>query len=574
MFIRQKKSSGHAYLQIVENRREDGKVRQRVLLTLGREDELRSSGHLDALLASGSRFSEKMLLLSAFKEGRLEAVAKRHTGAALVFGKLWAQTGCEAVVKRALEGRQFGFDAERALFTTVLHRLCDPGSDRACERWMQDYAIAGADGLALQHFYRAMAWLGEPLPDEEQDGASLALFAGKARRKAPLPSGPFAPRCAKDLIEEDLFTRRRTLFSSLSLCFFDTTSIYFEGEGGETIGRRGHSKDHRPDLRQMVVGAVLDAEGRPVCCEMWPGNTTDVKSLLPIVKRLRERFGITQVCIVSDRGMISDETVRTLDAMDPPVRYILGARMRAVKEVGDQVLSPGSSPGSGRFQVLHGGREHSKDPSPLKVKEVWVGERRYVVCLNDEQARKDAHDREAILAALGDQLEKGAKSLVGNKGYRKYLKAERDSFAIDPKKVKEEERYDGKWVLLTNTDLPPAEVALQYKQLWTVETLFRSVKSLLQTRPIYHKCDETIRGHVFCSFLALVLRKALQEKIESKGWLLEWAAVIHDLKEVEEAELEQDGKRFLLRLHNHGCAGKVFQAAGVAMPATLQQALP
>jgi len=144
MFIREKRSGGHAYLQIVENRREDGKVRQRVLLTLGREDELRSSGHLDALLTSGSRFSEKLLLLSAFKEGRLESSAKRHAGPALVFGRLWAETGCEAAVKRALEGRQFGFDAERALFTTVLHRLCDPGSDRACERWMQDYAIAGA----------------------------------------------------------------------------------------------------------------------------------------------------------------------------------------------------------------------------------------------------------------------------------------------------------------------------------------------------------------------------------------------------------------------------------------------
>jgi len=577
MFIRQKKSGGHKYLQIAENRREDGKVRQRVLLTLGREDELRSSGHLDGLLASGSRFSEKMLLLSALKEGRVEAGAKRHTGPSLVFGRLWAEAGCEAAVKRALKGRRFGFGVERAIFATVLHRLCDPGSDRACERWMHDYAIPGADGLDLQHFYRAMAWLGEPLPDSDQDGASLALFAGKARRKAPLPSGPFSPRCAKDLIEEDLFTRRRTLFSSLSLCFFDTTSIYFEGEGGETIGRRGHSKDHRPDLKQMVVGAVLDAEGRPVCCEMWPGNTTDVKSLLPIVKRLRERFGITQLCIVSDRGMISDETVRTLDAMDPPVRYILGARMRAVKEVGQDVLSPGSSPGSGRFQVLHGGRENAKDPSPLKVKEVFVGDRRYVVCLNEEQARKDALDREAILASLHDQLKKGAKSLVGNKGYRKYLKADKDSFTIDAAKAAGEARYDGKWVLRTNTDpagLPAAEVALQYKQLWMVEALFRSAKSLLQTRPIYHKRDETIRGHVFCSFLALVLRKALQEKIEAKGWTLEWADVIHDLKEVEEAEIGQDGKRFLLRLDNHGCAGKVFQSAGVAMPATLQQAGP
>ncbi len=552
MFIRRKKSGGHGYLQIVENRWKDGKVRQRVLLTLGREDGLRSRGHLDALLVSGSRFSDKMLLLSALQEGRLGASTKRHTGPALVFGRLWAQTGCEAVVKQALEGRRFGFSVERALFTAVLHRLCDPGSDRACERWMQDYAIPGVGGLDLQHFYRAMAWLGEPLPGSGQEGAT-----------------PFSPRCTKDLIEEALFERRRVLFSSLSLCFFDTTSIYFEGEGGESIGQYGHSKDHRPDLRQMVVGAVLDGEGHPVCCEMWPGNTTDVKSLLPIVKRLREHFGITEVCIVSDRGMISEKTLCELQAMKPPVRFILGARMRAVKEVGEEVLSR-----AGRFQVLNGEREDSKDPSPLKVKEVWVEKRRYVVCLNEEQARKDAHDRQAILAALEDQLKRGAKSLVGNKGYRKYLKAEKDTFMIDAAKVVAEARYDGKWVLRTNTDLPAAEVALQYKQLWMVEALFRSVKSLLQTRPIYHKCDETIRGHVFCSFLALVLRKALQEKIEAKGWALEWTHVIHDLDEVQEAELEQDGKRFLLRLENHGCAGKVFQAAGVAMPATLQIAGP
>ena len=213
----------------------------------------------------------------------------------------------------------------------------------------------------------------------------------------------------------------------------------------------------------------------------------------------------------------------------------------------------------------------AKDPSPLKVKEVKVGETRYVVCLNGEQAREDALGREAILASLKDQLKKGAKSLVGNKGYRKYLKATKDSFAIDAAKAAGEARFDGKWALRTNTDLPAAEVALQYKQLWMVETLFRSAKSVLQTRPIYHKCDETIRGHVFCSFLALVLRKALQDKIAARGETLEWAHVIHDLKEVEEAEIGQDGKRFLMRLDNGGCAGKVFQAAGAAMPATLRQ---
>ena len=153
----------------------------------------------------------------------------------------------------------------------------------------------------------------------------------------------------------------------------------------------------------------------------------------------------------------------------------------------------------------------------LKVKEVRVEDRRYVVCLNDDEARKDAADRKAIVAALREQLRNGDKSLVGNKGYRRYLARRGRITSIDEAKIKEEARYDGKWVLRTNTDLDAAEVALQYKQLWMVEDWFRSCKSMLQTRPIYHKRDETIRGHVFCSFLALVLRQELQSRLEERG---------------------------------------------------------
>ncbi len=121
-----------------------------------------------------------------------------------------------------------------------------------------------------------------------------------------------------------------------------------------------------------------------------------------------------------------------------------------------------------------------------------------------------------MLASLRDALGKGDKSLVGNKGYRKYLRAGGKQFAVDEDKIQEEARYDGKWVLTTNTDLPAREVALKYKQLWMVEDVFRSMKSLLDTRPIYHKCDETIRGHVFCSFLALLLRKELEDRVARK----------------------------------------------------------
>jgi transposase len=550
MFFRTKTSGSRSYLQIAENRWIDGRPKQRVIATLGRLDQLQQNGQLDALLASGARLAQSVLLLSAHSKGQVPTITTRRIGPALIFERLWQQTGCRHVVEQLLKGRRFEFDLERAVFLTVLHRLFASGSDRAANKWRTDYQIEGCDDLELHHLYRAMAWLGEELSKDQQKDKT-----------------PFAPRCIKDRIEEDVFGHRRDLFSGLQLVFFDTTSIYFEGQGGQDIGQRGFSKDHRPDLYQMVVGAVLDGQGRPICCELWPGNTTDVKTLIPVVDRLRSRFGIGRVCIVADRGMISQETLAALEQPGRGWQYILGARMRSQNEVKDEVLSR-----AGRYRVVHPARIESEDPSPLKVKEVWVDDRRYVVCLNEDEARKDAADREAIVAALREQLRKGDKSLVGNKGYRRYLSGDDSShFEIAEAKLAEDARYDGKWVLRTNTELDTAEVALQYKRLWMVEHWFRSCKSLLQTRPIYHKRDETIRGHVFCSFLALVLRQELQARLKERGHELEWADVISDLDRLQRVEVEQEGKRFLLRSEAQGTIGKVFQAVGVSLPPTVQQ---
>jgi Transposase DDE domain len=551
MFFRTKTSGPRTYLQVVENRWEKGRSRQRVVATLGRLDQLQQSGQLDALLASGARLARSVLILSEHAQGKLPTISVRHIGPALVFQRLWQVTGCQQVIHQLLKGRRFEFAIERAVFLTVLHRLFDPGSDRAADKWKDDYEIEGCKDLQLHHLYRAMGWLGEELSPKEQADQT-----------------PFAPRCNKDLIEEALFVRRRDLFTELQLVFFDTTSIYFEGQGGETIGQRGHSKDHRPDLKQMIIGAVLDGQGRPICCELWPGNTTDVTTLIPVVDRLRSRFGVTKVCIVADRGMISTETIEELEQPQRAWQYILGARMRSQNEVKEEVLAR-----AGRYRVVHRERQTSDDPAPLKVKEVQVEGRRYVVCLNEDEARKDAADREAIVASLREKLRTGEKSLVGNKGYRRYLSSTgADHFQIDEAKIKEEARYDGKWVLRTNTELDAAEVALQYKRLWMVEAWFRSSKSLLQTRPIYHKCDETIRGHVFCSFLALVLRQELEVRLAKDGHEFEWADVIQDLDRLQMVEVEQDGKRFLLRSEVQRTCGIVFRAAGVAVPPTVQQA--
>lgn len=542
MFFRLKRADTREYLQIVHNRREKGKVKQEVIATVGRLDVLKESGALDGLLRSGIKFSEKLALLDAHKKGEAIATEDRKIGLSLIFDRLWKETGIRATIEEVCAGRKFRFSIERAIYLTVLHRLSVSGSDRAAEKWGEGHRIEGAEGLDLHHLYRAMGWLGEALLEEEQKGAT-----------------PYAQRCTKDKIEEGIYQRRRDLFEDLSLVFFDTTSIYFEGNGGEEIGAYGHSKDHRPDLKQMVVGMIIDSSGRPLCCELWPGNTTDVKTLLPVIDRLRMRFGIEKVCIVADRGMISEETLRELQLRG--VQYILGVRMRRQKEVSREVLGRG-----GRYEEVYPNGKHSKAPSPLKVKEVIVGEKRYIVCVNEDQAKKDSGDREAIIAALRDKLKQGDKSLVGNKGYRKYLKSAGAAFEIDEAKIKEDARYDGKWVLTTTTDLSARGVALQYKQLWMVEQVFRSMKTTLTTRPIYHKCDDTIRGHVFCSFLSLLLIKELQDRLSDKGWRIEWDDLINDLEDLKEIRIQTSDKDVLLRSELKGDTGKVFQAAGMAVP--------
>jgi len=549
LFVRAQTNGSRTYLLIVDNQWVDGKVKQRVLHRLGRLDELLASGQLDSLIQSLGRFSEKLAVLGSHARGDSITTRTTKVGPSLIFQRLWQACSIDNVLTVLLEGRRFEFPVERAIFLTVLHRLFAPGSDRAAEKWKDDYSIEGLDNdhLDLHHLYRAMAWLGEVLPKDQQDGAT-----------------PFAPRTNKDLVEEALFAHRRDLFTHLDIVFFDTTSIYFQGEGGATIGQRGHSKDHRPDLKQMVVGMVVDQKGNPICSELWPGNTADVSSLVPVVERLKSRFGIGSVCIVADRGMISSKTLAEVEKRG--WSYILGVRMRSSTEA-KAVLAR-----AGRYAQVHPKSEDRNDPSPLQVKEVWVEDlRRYLVCLNEDQAKKDRFDREAVVASLRDALGKGDKSLVGNKGYRKFLDAGGKQFAVDEEKIKEEERYDGKWVLTTNTNLAASEVAIKYKQLWMVEDIFRSMKSLLDTRPIFHKCDETIRGHVFCSFLALLLRKQLEERLARKKWKLEWADVIRDLDNLVEMEVTIRDKRYIFRGQSSGVTGKVFQACGVALPPTLRQ---
>ena len=251
----------------------------------------------------------------------------------------------------------------------------------------------------------------------------------------------------------------------------------------------------------MILGLVVDGRGRPICTEMWPGNTADVTVLLPVIDRLRQRFAIGRVCMVADRGMISAETIAGLE--ERGLEYILGARERTDTLVRTVVLNDETP-----FAPLFIEREQGE--TQLFVKEVKVDGKRYIVCRNEAEAEKDRKDREAVITSLQAQLKRGDKALIGNSAYRRYLRKTKEAkgkpaFEIDAGKLAEEARFDAIFVLRTNTRITPCQAVLRYRDLLQVEDLFRRTKAIMRTRPIYHSSDAAIRGHVFCTFLALVM---------------------------------------------------------------------
>lgn len=548
MFTRIKTVSANGrnynYLHIVENYREDGRVRQRIVASLGRLDELLAKGDLQRVVEGMLRCLPQLRLVDAQRQQTLAAESDRVWGPVLVFERLWQELGLDAFFKAIASRRRLGFDLERAVFALVLQRLLSPGSDLQGSKWIRTVEAEGFEKLQLPHFYKTLGVLWR----------------------------------SKEQVEQHLYRRGLDLFNQgVDLVFFDTTSTYFEGVSWEGWAKRGMSRDHRPDHLQLILGVVMRRDGVPISCEIWPGNTADVTTLTKILDAMKQRFRIRKVVLVCDRGMVSAANLKAVAAAG--YEYIVGMRMRRNLEVREQVLRR-----AGRYREV----KHN-----LQVKEVFVDERRYVVCCNPERAEKDRKDRAAILDKLTQKLSRGSvKGLIGNVGYRRFLKAYGAGVEIDQKRVKDDERYDGKYVLRTNTELPAADVAEAYRQLTWIERLWRELKDVMEVRPIYHhQRKDNVKGHIFAAFLALYLSAMLRRRLDDL-WRREhpdealkppgeeparshtpWEPLLRDLSQLRALHVRLDGVLYLLRTELKGTADRAFRAVGVRPPALAEKLL-
>jgi transposase len=497
---RRKDGSLARYVQLAHNRRVGGVTQAEVLLNLGREDQLDLEG-LRRLAASITRFTDGdgggVPLPGA--PGEFDVTGSRSLGGVWLLDGLWRALGVDRALAGVLGGRRFSMDVERVLFALVANRALDPCSKLAAAEWAScDVHVPGLEAMDEDQAYRAMDLLVEA--DAQANVQEAVFFA-----------------CA-DLLNLEV-----------DLLFFDTTSTYFERsepESGEGAFRVfGHSKDHRPDLPQIVIGLAVTREGIPVRVWCWPGNTNDMSVIKEVKDDLRG-WRLGRVVTVVDRGFSSDENLRYLTRAGG--HWIAGERMRDGSPDAAAALAR-----QGRYQTVR---------DSLRVKEVRVGDgdaaKRFVICHNPAEAERERTQREDTIRRLEAELDRidTQRSKANNaKAKNAHTKAEcalRDHPAlgrylrqtqsgrlrIDRARIAAEAKLDGKFLLSTSDpDLSAEDVALGYKNLLEAERGFRDLKTTIELRPVFHRLEHRIRAHVLLSWLALLLIR-VAERQTRQSW--------------------------------------------------------
>jgi hypothetical protein len=448
----------------------------------------------------------------------------KEYGPVLLMRRLWRNLGLEETIVGLERLNSAKVSVGEVLLALVVSVITMPRSELGSYNWLKEKVYAPEwEGLELHHLYR-----------------SLDFLAGHM-----------------GTIEEALFGRMRDLFSpNVKLVLFDTTSTYFEGRGPEGLAKLGYSRDRRSDRVQVIIGVLMTGDGIPVAHYVFPGNTADINAFRQALTDLKQRFPLEgDVAIVADRGVVAEPLLEALEAEGQG--YIVGIPLHKWGAAGKVLASPGR---------YHGVADN------LKVKEVWLDGKRYVLCHNPEREEEDARRRVEIVAALEKELAHGGlPGLAKKKGYGRYLKIEEKGKAsINWRRVEHDTRYDGKYLLRTPTDLPSEQVALAYKELWRVEYAFRDLKNGLEIRPVYHWTPARVRGHIGVCFLALVMESALRRLLRAQGCEESLAKVMEAVQEVRAVKVELNSDLFLTRTDLPSLAQKAFAAVGLRPPPKVQ----
>ena len=572
MFLRIVKAAGgkgiqHEYVRLVESYRDGGKVKQRLVASLGRKDLL--VDHLDALnrLLSGAPASKA--------DEEAAAIQAWDWGVLLVAGQLWRELGLQEIIDRLVKRRDPVPLADRML-ALVANRLQAPGSEHGLAGWLEHSFVCDR---------RGRRWLADWRDDAERLASKAPRVRVSFRQLQRWYRGLDQLLALKPRIEKELFLRLRDLFSlKVDLVLYDLTSSYFEGHGPPGLAEHGHSRDEKPRNRQVLVGLVM-VDGWPIAHHVFAGNRRDAMTVPAVLDDLEQRFGLARVVFVGDRGMVTTANLTLLRQRGQG--YIVGRNRRRSPEVSGYIASA-----TGPWTACPVGitaSERAQPPSTL-VQEVAgeaPGQRIFVVHSDERQAYEQAQREKAMtrvrqkLEGLAKRVAKGRLSapqkigaaagriLARNHGQRYYdwdYQDGRFQFFEHPVNLPRELALEGKYVIQTEEPgLTPVQAVQLYKELSEVERGFRNLKDVIEMRPIYHQIKPRVEAHIFVAALAFLLHRALEKKLKAAGLDFSASEALNALKTIRLVDIELAGgkiKRSVTRGSDR--AARILKAVGIS----------
>ena len=548
MFIRVIKSKNHEYVKVVENYREDGKVKQRVIANLGKLENIS--------VREAENIASKLLLLANSKKDIVEERAipnieelDRYNYGYVVYRKLWNRFKLDSILDKLVEDKNIKYDFKSVIFSMVVDRLLKPKSKLALVENKEDYFNIN-DELQLNHIYRSLDILAE----------------------------------SKIEIEEALFNQNKTLFNiSTDIVFYDVTTFYYESKNENDLKKFGYSKDGKFGDVQIVMGLMIDKNGLPIGYELFSGNTFDSKTMVKVLDNLKGKFNLDKVIIVADRGLNSKINLKYIK--DAGYEYLMAVSIKSLnKKMKETILDKesyktvlakeDSEDGLYAYKTLEYGNVVkyeeeliNKDTGEVTTtKEEITLKEKFVCTYSDKRARKDQYDRGRGLDKANNIILNNQKSsLTTSRSFKKFIQKETKEdncnefiMGMNWMNIKEQQHYDGFYAITTSKlDLDPIEVIQNYRNLYKIENSFRVLKSTFNTRPIFHYKEQRIEAHFIVCFIAFMIERDLEIRLKKSKSFAKYTITPQRIKEalnsLELSKIKVDNKTLFMKSnHSNG----------------------
>ena len=511
-----KKQTGN-YIRLIESYREKGKVRNRVIASLGKVEDytpkmLRRMGEKLYTLGGGN--------ITDLIGGNVSEIGRYNYGFVQAVNKGLTYYGLDTILTRLTRKHKLSYSLTDVVKLLLAERLNEPVSKLCSYDNQQEYL--GLKKVELQHIYRSLNYLAKNTK----------------------------------LIQKQIFQTGRDLFNmQLDVVFYDVTTFYFSSEKEGHLRQKGFGKDGKIGKTQIVFGLLIDKDKNPVAYRLYKGSQYEGHTFEDAIKTLKQEYQIDKVIVVADRGMLSKHNI---DIVSGTFDFIVGERLKSLpKNIQSKLLDIENY----KQQWIY-----TKDDNQIKLKyqSIQYQGRTIISTYSEKRARKDAADREQRIEKAKKLLQ--TPSLINKKPSRYYLKNETSGkFILNQKKIDTDKQYDGFIAISTNnTSLKPEDVLDHYRHLFQIEQTFRSFKSHLEIRPMFHWNDTRIEGHIALCYIAYAIENHLIQKLKKAKVEISENKLRKALGQMQVSLIKQRSNEFYLRSNNQDLAANIINKLGLS----------